>query len=91
MLIVVQGRKSGFYRLPSPSTEGGIPLKVLVQILMVAAGVSLILAILMGFDIIKSDILNVSGRGFIELSMGCSLYAIGLHVAKPFGGGGAEE
>ena|GEM_PF-1832771 len=66
-------------------------MKVLVQILMVAAGVSLILAILMGFDIIKSDILNVSGRGFIELSMGCSLYAIGLHVAKPFGGGGAEE
>jgi hypothetical protein len=71
--------------------KGGIPLKVLTQILMAAAGISLILAILMGFDIIKSDILNVSGRGFIELSMGCSLYAIGLTIAKPFGGDGAGE
>ncbi|MBB29120.1 MAG: hypothetical protein CME25_09490 [Gemmatimonadetes bacterium] len=58
---------------------------------MAASAIALILAVLMAFDIIKTDILHVSCRGFIELSMGCSLYAIGLHVTKPFGGDGAGE
>ena len=51
----------------------------------------MIMAILMGFDIVETDVLNVSGSEFIALSMGCSLYAIGLNVAKPFGGDGAGE
>ena len=51
----------------------------------------LILAVLMVFDIIKTDILHVSGRGFIELSMGGSLYAIGLHVANPLVGTGRKS
>ena len=63
-------------------------MKVILQILMVASAISLVLAILMGFNLIQSDIMNVSGRGFLELSIACSLYAIGLAVAKPFGGGG---
>ena len=58
---------------------------------MAAAGIALIMAILMGFDIVETDVLNVSGSEFIALSMGCSLYAIGLNVAKPFGGDGAGE
>ncbi len=65
-------------------------MKTVVQILMVAAGLALILAILMGFNLITSDIWNVSGRGFLELSIACTIYAIGVGVLKPFGGGNGE-
>ncbi len=65
-------------------------MKVINQVLMIVAGVSLIIAVLMGVNVISSDIMNISGRGFLELSMACSLWAIGNQVVKPFCGGGAE-
>ena len=65
-------------------------MKVVNQILMVVSAIALIIAVLMGVNIIQSDIMNVSGRGFLELSIACSLWAIGSQVVKPFGGGGSE-
>ena len=62
-------------------------MSILVKILMGASGVALILAILMGFNIVQGDLLNVSGRGFLELSIAGTLYAMGLHFITPFGGG----
>ena len=68
-------------------------MKIVVQILMAVSGIALILAGIMGLDIISNDILNISGRGFLELSIATVLYAVALHVIQPFGGqgGGAEE
>lgn len=65
-------------------------MNVINQILMLVSAIALIIAVLMGVNIITTDLLQVSGRGFLELSIACSLLAIGLQVVKPFGGGGAE-
>lgn len=61
-------------------------MKAIATILMVISAIALILASLMGLNIITA-ILNVSGTGFLALSAACSLYAIGLHLIKPFGKG----
>lgn len=63
-------------------------MRIVVQILMIASAVSLVLAILMGFNLIAEDILNVSGRGFLELSVACAIYAACMQYLKPFGGDG---
>lgn len=64
-------------------------MKVLSQILMIVSAIALAIAVLMGVNVIGTDIWLVSGRGFLELSMACSLFAIALQVVKPFGGGGS--
>lgn len=61
-------------------------MKAIATILMVISAIALILASLMGLNIITA-ILNVSGTGFLALSAACSLCAIGLHLIKPFGKG----
>lgn len=58
------------------------------QLLLAAAGIAILLAALMGLNVIASDIMEVSGRGFLDLATACSLLAIALHLVKPFGGGG---
>jgi len=63
-------------------------MKVVVQILMVISGISLILSALFWVNILQSDILNVSGQGFLSACVACAMYAIALQVTKPFGGGG---
>ncbi len=63
-------------------------MNAVILILMIASGIALIIGALFGLDIIQSAWLNVSGTGFLYLSMAASLYAIGLHIIKPFGGGG---
>ncbi|OGG55872.1 MAG: hypothetical protein A3F84_21300 [Candidatus Handelsmanbacteria bacterium RIFCSPLOWO2_12_FULL_64_10] len=62
-------------------------MKTIVLILMLISAVALVLAALMGLDILKTAIMNVSGTGFLMLSIACSLYAIGLHFTKLFGKG----
>ena len=64
-------------------------MKVLSQILMIVSAIALAIAVLMGVNVIGTDIWLVSGRGFLELSMACPLFAIALQVVKPFGGGGS--
>ena len=59
-------------------------MKIIALILMAVSAIALILAGLMGLNIIKTDLLNVSGVGFLQLSMACSLLAIAIHVVKPF-------
>jgi hypothetical protein len=62
-------------------------MKTLNQLLLAAAGIAILLAALMGLNLIASDIMEVSGRGFLDLASACSLLAIALHVVKPCGGG----
>jgi len=60
-------------------------MKAVVMILMIASALALILAAMMGFNIGPENILGISGRGFLDLSMACSLFVIATHLAKPFG------
>ena len=62
-------------------------MKTIAMILMAISAIALILAALMGLNVIQTAILQVSGTGFLALSTACSLYAIGLHLVKPFGKG----
>jgi hypothetical protein len=64
-------------------------MRTIAQILMAVSAIALFLATLMGLDILKTAILNVSGTGFLMLSIASSLFAIGLHLVKPFGKGEA--
>ena len=61
------------------------------QVLLAVAGIAILLAALMGLEIIPTDLNNVSGRGFLDLAAACSLFVIAVHATKPFGGGGGEE
>lgn len=63
-------------------------MKAINQILLAAAGIAILLAALMGLNVVQTDIMEVSGRGFLDLATACSLFAIALHLVKPFGGGG---
>ena len=58
-------------------------MKIVTCILMAVSGIALLLAALMGLDIIKTDIWHVSGMGMCLFSLACSLYAIVLHLVKP--------
>ena len=58
------------------------------QILVAVAGLAIVIAALMGLDLIPTDLNQVSGRGFLDLAMACSLFVIAVHQTKPFGGGG---
>lgn len=62
-------------------------MRTIAQIMMAISGIALFLAALMGLNILKVALLNVSGTGFVALSAACSLFAIGLHLIKPFGKG----
>ncbi|MDP6779312.1 MAG: hypothetical protein QGI83_21335 [Candidatus Latescibacteria bacterium] len=66
-------------------------MDAIVKILMILAGVFLIIAGLYALPVISAALWSVSGSGFLYGSIGCSMYAIGLHVIKPFGGGGSGE
>ena len=66
-------------------------MKIVNLVLMIISGISLIIGALFGLDIVKGAWLGVSGTGFLYLSMASSLYAIGLRMIKPFGGGGGES
>ena len=61
------------------------------KILVIAAGLSLIIGVLFGLDILHKAWLNVSGTGFLTLSIACSMFAIALHIIKPFSGGSGGE
>ena len=71
--------------------RGGNEMKPVVTVLMIASGIALILAAMMGFNIGPGNILAISGRGFLDLSIACSLFVIAVHLAKPFGNGGGSE
>ena len=58
-------------------------MKIVTCILMAVSGITLLLAALMGLDIIKTDIMNVGGMGLCAFSSASSLYAIVLRFAKP--------
>ena len=65
-------------------------MKVIILILLAVSAIALLLAALMGLNIITGHLMQVGGRGFLELSTACSLLAIALHIIKPIGGGGTE-
>jgi hypothetical protein len=65
-------------------------MKTIVLILMVISAIALILAVLMGLNIIKTAIMNITGRDLVALSTACSMYAIGIHLTKPFEKGGTS-
>ena len=65
-------------------------MDAIIKILMVLGGVFLIIAGLYALPVISSALWGVSGSGFLYGSIGCSIYAIALHIVKPFGGGGGE-
>jgi hypothetical protein len=58
-------------------------MKTIGMILMAVSAIALILAALMGVDIIKTAIWNVSGTGFLLLSIACSVHAVAIHILKP--------
>ena len=61
-------------------------MKMVAVVLMGISAIALILAALMGVNILRTPLLNVEGTGFLELSMACSLFAIAMRVVKPFEG-----
>ena len=61
-------------------------MKIIIMILLAIAAISLILAVLMGVNLIQTTLLNLDGRDFCLLSAACSLLAIGLHIIRPLGG-----
>ena len=63
-------------------------MRIVVQILMAISAIALILSALFWLNIREQAILNVSGQGFIWVSMACAIYALALHIIKPCGGGG---
>ncbi len=49
-------------------------MKIIIMILLAVAALGLILAVLMGLNIIQTTLLNLDGRDFCLLSMACSLF-----------------
>ena len=65
-------------------------MDAIVKILVVLSGVFLIIGALFALPVLEQAWWGVSGSGFIYGSIACSLYAIALHVVKPFGCGGGS-
>ena len=57
----------------------------------VFTGIFLIIAALYALPILGTALWGVSGSGFLYGSIACAIYAIALHIIKPFGGGGSGE
>jgi hypothetical protein len=61
-------------------------MKTINLILLAVSAIALILAVLMGINIIQTTLLNLDGRDFCLFSVACTLLAIGLHIIQPLGG-----
>ncbi len=59
-------------------------MKIVILILMAASGISLVLAALMGVNLMTNSIWGVSGTSMCAFSAACSLYAGALRLVKPF-------